>query len=565
MRPLLAALCLFALLMPAIVLAQPATISGRVVHENSLQPIANARIVLGDFSLALRERASTVTNAEGDYSITTDIPYSGYSVMVWIDDARFPVTVYPDIKCNIGPASAVVTYVGWCTNLGFNIPLAAGAQVNGIDFTVNDAAQLSGVILGDSSPLTNASVAISGSSGVSVNTDAVGQFALTRMHAGSYSVYVNSPNHLFRTWPDQDSDNLGVVSGNAGQITLEPGQSMNLGSVNLVPSGSLRINLRRGADLANGQITVSSTTSGRQTVVSGAGGEALLDTIAAGEQLSAWVDGLGRYYPEAYADVVCSSPPCPGATLVTIASGAETQIEMQLEAKQRVTGVVIDASTGFGAADIEVFCAQRFNLPFSGAALLKGVSTTTDALGAFDLGGMDPGTCLIGIDSRENQVFLRALYPDTQCNTFSQCDAAGGSPISIGTLQTVSGIQLTATKGVRFDLQASVLGGQVNFLSYSVERNGELLFVRDRILQGAAPYQTEVFGAGTFAIAVEASLIPDYNPTLTTSICYRHPNAYLYQAGCPIPNPSVSSQYPANSLIPIQMSFDLPIWINGFE
>ena len=493
-------------------------------------------------------------------------------MVIWIDDARYPVTAFPNFKCAVGSEYSTSSYVGQCVGLGSaSLALNAGLTYTHIDFAVSAPAELSGTILGEGLPQSNgvATLAADGATyNVRAASDAFGQFAFTRLHAGSYSLSFESPDFLKRNWPDQVVDDMGIVSGTSALLSLSTGQILNVGSPDLSKGGSLRVQVSRHSTPASGGLIVRSSVSGRSTNMTVHQGEALLSKIAGGESLAVWFDGQNRYYSEAYQDVACSGPPCPGESWVPIVAGSESLISMQVDAQQQVLGTVIDSDTGLGVPGIEVFCAQRYQGPIIGTFLSKDVSVLTDSAGSYDLGGMSPGSCLMGIDSTENQVYLRALYPDTQCQTASQCEASGGVPVAIGPQQTQSGIQIMAVKGVRFDLQGQALNGIFTSFRYEVRRNGGQQPLTALLTSIAAPVtrlQTEVYGAGDFSLSASATVSPNSDPNTRIDFCYRHPGTYLLQAYCPA---SGSAQpYPAGSLVAVQVVFDAndPLWGDGFE
>jgi len=101
-------------------------------------------------------------------------------------------------------------------------------------------------------------------------------------------------------------------------------------------------------------------------------------------------------------------------------------------------------------------------------------------------------------------------------------------------------------------------------MNYDIRRNNEPPFSSSAEYQSVAHLQTEVFAAGTFTIAVSGIVAPDSIPDANLGICYQHPDTYLYQPGC---SPASTTQFAADSLIPIQMTFDSswPIWKDCFE
>ncbi len=185
----------------------------------------------------------------------------------------------------------------------------------------------------------------------------------------------------------------------------------------------------------------------RQTDAAGAYSAAGL--IDADWRVFAGATGFG---PEAYDELPCPASGCaidtPGTVIALAGSQVVNNVDFTLDPNGTLTGTIRRAGTLAPLADIVV-------LGSTGTSAFGGAQT--DANGVYAL-SVPPGTHFVF--TANDQAFLDQVHPDRPCN-FGACDFAGAIAITVGSGQTVDGIDFTLDPGARLSgVVTDVANGQ---------------------------------------------------------------------------------------------------------
>ena len=205
----------------------------------------------------------------------------------------------------------------------------------------------------------------------------------------------------------------------------------------------------------------------RQTDAAGAYSAAGL--IDADWRVYARATGFG---PEAYDELPCPASGCALDTPATVIPLAGSQVvgnvDFTLDPNGTVTGTIRRAGTLAPLADVAVL-GSTGTLAFGGAQ--------TDANGAYAL-SVPPGTHYVY--TVNDQAFLDEVHPDRPCN-FGACDFAGAIAITVGSGQTVEGIDFILDPGARL---SGVLTDAANGLPLPVGGTVSLFDAAGQFLTG---------------------------------------------------------------------------------
>ncbi len=135
----------------------------------------------------------------------------------------------------------------------------------------------------------------------------------------------------------------------------------------------------------------------------------------------------GKVFDDVPCDDDCS--PQDVGTPIEVGRNAQiTGIDFALERLASISGRVTDATTGAPIADATVDVATS-----SGRIVRTG---TTDALGDYTAGGLDPDTYFVKVTATG---YFRELYDELRCPD-PDCSAVDGTPIPVADEATVTGI-----------------------------------------------------------------------------------------------------------------------------
>lgn len=443
------------LMLSGSVYGQPvvATVTGRVTEAGSGQPIGNFRIGVGQFAgiVGMNTLGTASTNPNGVYTITI-VASATTPLNVWTEDARYPGYAWPDGRFHYdGPEGQAGNFA---LNQGSGIPLGTGGLISGIDFTVTKPAVLTGRVISQGIPVSDAVVEVRTefpprAAIARVFTDAEGRFSLRRMHPGTGPLAVSKQGFLNTRYPNARLDGLGQLA--AGQspanLTLQPEQALDI-ELPLDRGYQLQVS---GTSLGV-PVPISAQVRGTDPALGGMFASGL--TLAYGLDYFIHAPQSASYRGVAYPDIPCAVWPCAGAQPFRLAAGdTPPDIVLPLTARQVLHGTVRN-TFGLPLAGVRVSRASRSLFPFSGLVVrLDSVSAVTDALGRYQLPGLEPGQHLVAAVSPSPLVWATTLYPSVPCLPLAACNTAGGTPLQMDPDQDRFGADLTFTA-----LGARILG-----------------------------------------------------------------------------------------------------------
>lgn len=423
-----------------------ATVSGRVTEAGSGQPISNFRIGVGQFAgiAGMNTLGTASTNTDGVYTITV-VASSSLPLNVWTEDVRYPGYAWPDGRFHYdGPEGQAGNFA---LNQASGVPLGLGGPIGGIDFAVTKPAVLTGRVVSQGEPLFGALVVVTTEFSPRVTfarvlTNADGRFSLRRMHPGTGPVEVSKSGYLNTRYPNARLDGLGQLA--AGQppanLTLQPEQELEI-ELPVDPGYQLQVS---GSTLGI-SVPISAQIRGTDPALGAKFASGL--TLAYGLDYFIHSPQSSSYRGVAYPDVPCAVWPCAGAQAFRLAAGdTPPDVVLPLIARQVLHGTVRDA-VGMPLSGARVSRASRFLFGFSGYVVrLDPVSAVTDALGRYQLPGLEPGANLVAAVSPSQLAWATTLYPNVPCLPLAACNTAGGIPVNMTLDQDSFGAELTFTQ-----------------------------------------------------------------------------------------------------------------------
>jgi len=410
--------------------------------------------------------ASDYTDAVGDYSVgglgtndyflATDNSYGFYDEL------------FDGHPCPGGPPN------GCDPTIGDAVSVTVGNVVPGIDFVLDRGGVVTGQIRDQATtdPIEDARVSIYNSDDYLVEwdwTDASGAYRIDSLTPGTYTVWTDVSTHKGELFDDVScpvEPPAGCSFADATPVMVAINGTVSGIDFDLEKLGSI-------AGTVEGRSTGLPISSADVDVFSSSGtyikdSSTLFDGTFE-------VGGLpdGTYYVTArrsynyvqqlFDGIDCSPSGCPvlSGTPVTVAGqGTTAGVDFDLIEKGRISGMVVDETTGMPIQGIRV---RVYN---------QGGSSTgydsTNSSGGFVLDELDAGTYFVATDDSD---YHNELYDDLPCP--ASCDPTSGTPVTV-----VDGAQTT---GVDFSIVAKgMITGNL-----TEEGTGELLYMRVQLFDSA--------------------------------------------------------------------------------
>ncbi|MGF7046788.1 hypothetical protein J2T13_001286 [Paenibacillus sp. DS2015] len=336
--------------------SQTVTVSSTGYNNESATVTVTAGQSVSAGTITLTEVATTGTVTGAVYG-PGNSPISGASVSIGgisdVTDAQGEFTL-----TNIVPGSQTVTV----SSAGYNngsatVTVTAGQNVSTGTITLTEVATtgtVTGIVHGsNNSPLSGASVSIGG---ISVITDALGEFTLTKIAPGSQTVTVSSTGY----------------NNESATVTVTAGQNVSAGTITLT------------------EVATTGTVTG---IVYGPGNNPISGASVSIGGISVTTDVLGEFTltnisPGSQTITVGSAGYNNGSATVTVTAGQNVSTGTITLTEVVTTGTVTGIVHGSG------------NSPISGASVsIGGISVTTDVLGEFTLTNISPGSQTVNVSS----------------------------------------------------------------------------------------------------------------------------------------------------------------------
>ena len=317
-------------------------ISGVVTSAATKAPIAGIEACAGE--------GCAVTNSSGEYTII-GLGAGEYTVS-FSGNALNYVTQYYKEKAQPGEATKV-SVTPHETTSGINAAMLGGGQITG---TVTDSAS--------KAALSGAFVCAGGSANYCASTNASGEYTISGLPTGSYTVAFSDPGASYIT----QYYNGKSSAGEANPVSVTVGSA----------TGSINAALVKGARVT-GTVTRAATKTPLAHVQvcaqrHGGGGEGCAETSLGGEYVIAGVPA-GEYTVSfngsaiGYVNQYYNGKAGAGeANLVTLTAGGTTSgINAALEEGGKISGKVTDASTKAPVPGLEVYIYGAGSEPITAA------------------------------------------------------------------------------------------------------------------------------------------------------------------------------------------------------
>jgi hypothetical protein len=283
-----------------------------------------------------------------------------------------------------------------------NITVIAGGRTGNINLLLQDAATISGTVLGPNGPITGATVsaATDDGSGSSAVTDDAGHYTVTGLSTGVYILTASAPD---------------LASSEISSINLAAGTTLNGQNFSLAVGGNVA-----------GQILMTGTTtpvSGVVLTLTGSAGTFTGVTDTNGE-FSVTNLPVGSYVLVALASAFMSVE-----TQVTVTANHTSTANLQTTTLGVVSGLVTDSVTH---SPLTLVIVQVFNdTGFVGSAL-------TDAQGNYEIDGLDAGNYQIVLGDYGSPGVAKANI------TLSVAQSHATTNLTVGLAGSVSGFVFQA-------------------------------------------------------------------------------------------------------------------------
>ncbi len=438
-------------------------ISGQV-RDATNQPLSDATVLFEDTSGDTI--ATAFTDSGGHYSQTT-LPPTNYVVIAM--DSGYASQMYQNHTCS-GPS------FNQCDiSQATPVPLTSG-DVSGVDFSLPHLASVTGTVLGDDNqPLTSFGVEVeavdsagylAGSGGV----DAEGNYELGPLPLGTYFLIASAQGYFSELY-------AGITCGANCLDSASSATTISVTTVGEVSTANFHLH---ALPPVLGQVTDAVTNSPVANVLIAA---SVMPPAQFSNVSSAYTDQSGNYTlanvpPGTYyvwaqsathVDQVYPNLPCEsdqysffgcnvsGAILLTIADGVTPpHFNFSLAPSGIIEGkVTVDAGPGS-----DLVASASINL-YNAAGALVDVSFP-DGTGHYVFNDRPPGTYFA--QSTAISSYMAQTWQTIDCT--EPCAATLGTPIVIGTGNTVSGIdfnlvQLDAFVGRVTDANGLPIGGAI--------------------------------------------------------------------------------------------------------
>jgi hypothetical protein len=384
-----------------------AKVTGRVADGASGAPVQGAVTVYDTEGDGLE---SADLDPEGRYTVF-DLPTG--TVYVRTDTNTHANEVYDNIPC---PSSCDPTG-------GTPVAVTAGQTRAGIDFALVRLSSVSGRVLDAAGPpAANVRVHVASAgnqfAGTDV-TDALGDWSVGELVAGTYFARTESDAFL-----DEAYDNLPCeptcTATSATPIPVPAGMSVGGINFQLVRGGWITGSVRAqssGAPLESVRVSLYGSGGAFVDDVVTSGGAFRLEGLPTGTYFALADDLFGGYRDELYRELPCtpSCVPTTGTPIAVTAAQATGGVDFTLSRLGRITGRVVDETTG-----APVSALVRL---FAGTSVV-GVASAFSGFYTFDR--VEPGTYFVATQTSDNHV--DEVYNNRTCEP--SCTVTQGTPVA---------------------------------------------------------------------------------------------------------------------------------------
>ena len=484
------------------------SISGTVRDAISLTGLGNVlvNVYASTGGPSLMSVRTTITGSyvlrglpAGTYRVgTTQI--STFGGGEYINQVYHATTPINCMTCDVTQGSAVVV-AGTGNTSGIDLNLTKGAVLTG---TVMDAATNAGIggvslQLSFINPVTGTVSSLTGTLSI-LATDANGNYRITGLLDGNY--LLRTSNTL--GYVDEVHNNIEClgcsVSGGTPIAITSSGATVNF---SLTKGGRIAGTVTDGANPISGVLVqIFRNTSQVATLTTNANGQYLssgLPPSTASQKYYVRTSNSLGYIDELYNNIQCSSCTIQTGTAIEVTGSATTSgIDFSLATGGSITGTVTAFDTG---ANLQGVSVQAYNLD-TGAFV---VSTSTNSSGVYTLKGLDPGTptspTRYAVRTSNTLGYIDRLYNGIDC---IGCAVTGGTPITVATGVTTSGINFVLTAGGR--ISGTVTNGSTGIANVTVQIYSSTgVFVSSATTGSNGAYASSGLTAGDYYVRTSGS------------------------------------------------------------
>ena len=446
-------------------------VRGHVFDAATGSPISTAGVGVydgnGNFLL------SVAPDATGVYQVDTLAPGSYY--VRTFNSQGYVNQVYPGLSVDC----CAVT-------IGSPITLAAGVTVSGIDFPLARGGRVGGRITDATTGngLSSGSVQVFDTIGKYVmngSTDAQGNYVTSGgLPAGNYFIRTSNRSGYFnQLYSNQTCIGCSVTSGTPIAITVGGTTTVNFA---LTPGGGVISGQITDAVTAQPLVNANVNLFNSGGAYVGAGSVDSTGHYVVDAGLTTGIYYASTFNSQGYVDQLYSGFPCnlcgvTTGTPISITTGAATTIDFALVRGGQVSGLVTDAKTGSGLANVAV---SIYDQNFSFVA-----SATTGANGNYiTVEGITTGTYLAFTSN--SQGYIDQTY--------------SGPPIQVTAGAVTSSINFALTQGGRISGQVTDAATGSGLANVTVEVFTSAGFFADSVLtDGSGNYTTgQGLATGTY-------------------------------------------------------------------
>ena len=405
-------------------------ISGTVTNAATSAPLQGHTVQI--FNSGGVIIASAFTNSSGVYTTTVGLPTGTYFART-SSDTGFVNKLYNNVACT---ACAVTS--------GMPITVTAGSTTTGINFALDVGGRISGRVTDSatSAPLANIEIDIYDGCGQLVTfgfTDGAGNYTtFSGLPTGTYYVLTfNFAGYIDEAYNNIACVRCSVTSGNP--VTVTSGATTT--GINFALARGTRISgtvtdSATSAKISNIGINILDATGTLvDSVVTNLSGVYVSRSLPPGTYYAGTSNSIG-YVNEIYNNILCPGCSAFSGTPITLTTGSDRSgIDFSLDRGGRIFGTVTNAATSAPLPNIVVQIYNSAGTPLT--------SVATDTSGNFiSRGGLPTGTYYVRTSNSLG--FVDKLYDNITC---AGCAVTSGTPVSVTTGSTTSGINLALDTG----------------------------------------------------------------------------------------------------------------------
>lgn len=441
----LAVACLAGMLLSvAPAAAQTGTVTGTVTNSATGLPIANTTVLIT--TLNGTSVATASTDASGVYTATGVPPGALYFAVAGTTGGDFVREFYPDVKCY---GSCFVSQITDATSFS----VAGGATVPGIDFTLDPAARISGMVANAAggAAINFATVTAYARIGTTIfnvgsaSTNASGAYSIGALPGGTYFLLTSNSsgfrNEIYDNMPCQVSCSSTTAVNEGTPVVVAAGTTVTGKDFALDEGGRISgtmTDATTGAPIANSFVSAYIKVAGfanfAGSATTNAAGQYTIQGLAAGAYGVVTSQSSNvNYTNEIYNDILCpigcsTTTTVESGSLVPVTLGTTTPgINIALSPGGSISGTVTNEATGSPIPNLSVT-----------AVVIVGASTftrsgSTNATGNYTITGLPAGSYGLYTSGGSfiHEIFDNMPCP-TSCSSTTAFDAGTRVPVTVG-------------------------------------------------------------------------------------------------------------------------------------